>query len=57
MSRKDYEAVASLLARLRTEDYDRQTLHEVAEGLADIFENDNPQFSRYRFITATRAAK
>ena len=51
MTRKDYQAVATLLDQLRN-DCDNCTLEEVARGLARIFAADNPRFDRARFFEA-----
>lgn len=54
MSRKDYVAVAMMLAMLRNLGYDVSTLERVADEFATIAGRDNPRFDRSRFITATR---
>lgn len=53
-TRKDYEAIAAVINNVgrahRTEN-NVATL-EIAQGLADYFATDNPDFNRARFISA-----
>jgi len=59
MSRKDYVAVAKLIAEQSELNKShtnsavvRDTLHTVANGLADLFEADNALFNREKFLGA-----
>ncbi len=59
MSRKDYVAVAKLIAEqsqlnksLTNNAQVRDTLHAVANGLADLFQADNALFNREKFLGA-----
>jgi len=61
-SKKHYKQVAELVkVQLVKQEADytahklnnrRQTVRAIAEGLADIFEQDNPNFRRGTFLTA-----
>lgn len=54
MTRKHYVAIAnavSFCADLRS-DREREAIREVARSLADIFESENPRFSRQKFLDA-----
>jgi hypothetical protein len=63
MTRKDYETIAQALrgyqSDIMTECHDGtkrarlDTLGDVAEMLADIFEQENPRFLRRRFLAAS----
>ena len=67
MTRKDYEAVAEVLAEYRRDvrdfpsevlDHDIvaiETVNRLAECLAKVFEQDNPRFQRSRFVEACKA--
>jgi len=62
MSRKDYEAIAAVLARQADAQARHQTsalerLHYVALDLCDVFERDNPRFDPARFMRATKTAR
>ena len=60
MSRKDYQAIAEVLADMQgftapnhsQPSYDSVTLHRVTQRLADVFQQDNPNFDRVRFYAA-----
>lgn len=68
MTRKDYEAIASIL-RTRREAVELDISNPFATALAtahldlieadlmDLFESDNPRFSRERFRIASRATR
>lgn len=51
MSRKDYVAVAAIIADLRR-DHDGETAWLIAGRLATMFGHDNPRFDRARFLKA-----
>jgi hypothetical protein len=62
MTRKDYEAVAGVLARQRKigESFDPiaraqrdALLYVLTSTLADLFARDNPRFDRQKFYAAT----
>lgn len=65
MTRKDYEAIAGAIATYRRDTESTtcgqdarlrlDTLDDVADILADLFEADNPRFQRNRFYFATRS--
>ena len=68
MTRKDYEAIASILVDTRQalETYDPNnyatikaiaTLESIEEDLIRLFESDNPRFSRERFLAKSRNTK
>jgi hypothetical protein len=68
MTRKDYEAIASILRDQRDalESYDRNsystikaiaTLGCVEDNLIRLFESDNPRFDRERFIAKSHATR
>lgn len=57
MSRKDYVAFAALLRdhAQTTADPTQATdiaVRDLVDGIADLFEQDNPNFNRERFIEA-----
>lgn len=51
MSRKDYEAIASVIAAVNLSGY-TDTLSRLTRLLADEFELDNPRFDRHKFEQA-----
>jgi hypothetical protein len=51
MTRKDYVAVAEILASVRN-DLDRDTMFTLIEKFSDFFFADNPNFSPNRFELA-----
>lgn len=51
MTRKDYVAVAKILASVRN-DLDRDTMFTLIEKFSDLFFEDNPNFSPNRFELA-----
>lgn len=55
MSRKHYVAIAAMIRRRVDADATvggHSITREIAEGLADVFADDNPRFDRARFLTA-----
>ena len=59
MSRKDYRAFASILHSHGTKDdtllrKPEYVIEEIAEDMAVLFGNDNPNFDRSRFLAAVR---
>lgn len=63
MTKKDYEAVAKVIKARKESDFAGQgssfrnndvldTLKVVAKDLATLYQADNPQFNRSRFLTA-----
>ena len=66
MTRKDYEAIAEVLANYRRDirdfpseilDHDIvavETINNVAQALARVFEQENPRFLRNTFIDACK---
>jgi len=55
MTKKNYEAIASMIHRHRSEDTSGTgsgTLSMVADSLANIFQADNPRFNRAQFFAA-----
>ena len=58
MTKKHYEAIASILERMHPDEdslsyqYELSRFTELAERLADYFATDNPRFDRVRFLTA-----
>lgn len=66
MTRKDYAAVASAIARVRADRQApnggmlplevRHAIEEIEDALADVFARDNEKFDREKFITACMAA-
>lgn len=51
MSRKDYEAIAGVIATVNLSGY-TDTLSRLTRLLADEFELDNPRFDRHKFENA-----
>ncbi len=52
MTRKDYVKVAAMFAAVH-DDQDSTSVREyLMFGMADMFEADNPNFDRDRFVTA-----
>lgn len=49
MTKKDYVLIASVFAN---HDNEIRSIADVAEGLADMLERDNPRFDRSRFLKA-----
>jgi hypothetical protein len=68
MTRKDYEAIASIL-RNRREAVEVDISNPFATALStahldliesdliELFESENPRFDRYRFLSASRATR
>lgn len=66
MTRKDYEAIAEVLSGYRRDirdfpskvlDHDViavETVNNIAQALATVFEQDNPRFTRNRFLDACK---
>lgn len=57
MSKKDYQAIAAILYRNRTQETDhgseaRSVASMIARDLADMMSANNPRFDRARFIQA-----
>jgi hypothetical protein len=57
MSKKDYQAIAAILHRNRTQETDhgsesRSVVSMIAQDLADMMAGENPRFDRERFIEA-----
>ena len=54
MTRKDYVKTAEILNQFADE-IDFLVLQEIADGFAEMFENDNPNFNYQKFIDAVFA--
>lgn len=54
MTRKDYVATANILNQF-VDEIDFLVLQEIADGFAEMFENDNPNFNYQKFIDAVFA--
>lgn len=60
MTRKDYQAIAKAIAKVRADrrggyglDIEaRHAIEEIEDGLAAVFAADNPRFNRDKFLTA-----
>jgi hypothetical protein len=62
MTRKDYQAVADAIAKVRNDRKApnggllplevRHTIEEIEDAIADVFARDNDRFDRDRFIQA-----
>jgi hypothetical protein len=57
MTKRDFEAIAAIIARERSADYDVNTkdaaLNRVTNDLAGYFKTVNPRFDAGRFFAAT----
>ena len=51
MTRKDYVKTAEILNQF-VDEIDFLVLQEIADGFAEMFENDNPNFNYEKFINA-----
>lgn len=51
MTRKDYVQTANILNQF-VDEIDFLVLQEIADGFAEMFENDNPNFNYQKFIDA-----
>ena len=51
MTRKDYVKTAQILNQF-VDEIDFLVLQEIADGFAEMFENDNPNFNYQKFIDA-----
>ena len=62
MTRKDYEAIARAIARVR-HDWGipnggliplevRHAIEEIEDAIAQVLKEDNPRFDRYKFLQA-----
>jgi hypothetical protein len=54
MTRKDYVQTANILNQF-VDEIDFLVLQEIADGFAEMFENDNPNFNYQKFIDAVFA--
>jgi hypothetical protein len=54
MTRKDYVQTANILNNY-VDEIDFLVLQEIADGFAEMFENDNPNFNYQKFIDAVFA--
>ena len=52
MTRKDYVMLANVIKAQRKPHNDTETINEIALSLADVLEEDNPNFDRVRFLWA-----
>lgn len=52
MSRKDYQAIATLLGEIGKKEIADETFFYLAEKLAEHFKADNPNFDYTRFMDA-----
>jgi len=62
MTRKDYQAIAEAIAKVRADrrapnggmlpQEVRHVIEEIEDALVKVFENDNPRFNRDRFLGA-----
>lgn len=52
LTKKDYIAIARILADARVRCYDPMPINNIMGGLADYFQQDNPNFDRERFKNA-----
>ena len=52
MTRKDYVMLANVIKAQRKPHNDTETINEIALNLADVLEDDNPNFDRVRFLWA-----
>lgn len=54
MTKKHFEAIASILSEYRPEAFDRPEVvySDMVSALADYFESENPNFDRDRFVAA-----
>ena len=62
MSKRDYQAIAAILYRVKTQETDqgseaRSVVHMIVDELADYFPANNPRFNRGRFIEACETGK
>ena len=52
MTRKDYVLIAQVIKDQHKPHNDTDTLWRVVDALADVLEEDNPNFDKSRFILA-----
>lgn len=62
MTRKDYQAIANAIAKVRADRKApnggllplevRHTIEEIEDALVLVFESENPRFDRARFLSA-----
>lgn len=53
MTKRDYVAIASVVLDELKSGGDRSTLESMVKGLCDVFQRDNPKFSRETFAKAS----
>lgn len=51
MTRKDYEAIAAIIRQADSKPHNSQKIY-ITEALCQLFQHDNPRFSRHQFLTA-----
>lgn len=56
MTRKHFEAIASILSDNRFEGGRKEAVRSIARDLADYFDDVNPYFDRERFLAASGVA-
>jgi hypothetical protein len=52
MTKKDYVPIAAILATADRSTTAQHAIQDITSQLADLFERDNPNFDRARFIAA-----
>lgn len=57
MTKKDYQAIARAIHRVRQDSHPETTITAVTDALADVMAADNPRFSRERFVEACETGR